>query len=98
MSEPTVVDARLDKLERDNRRLKLTVGALLLVLAAAAVPLVGVVMPQQIPELIQARQFQVIDESGDRRVVMNSAGIVYHDEYGRERAVMNQRGFFYNDW
>ena len=28
MSETTVVDARLDKLEQDNRRLKLTVGAM----------------------------------------------------------------------
>jgi hypothetical protein len=27
MSEPTVVDARLDKLEEDNRRLKLTAGS-----------------------------------------------------------------------
>ena len=31
MSETTVVDARLDKLEQDNRRLKLATGALLLV-------------------------------------------------------------------
>ena len=46
MSEPTVVDARLDKIEQDNRRLKLTVGALLLVMAA--VPLIGAVMPQEI--------------------------------------------------
>jgi hypothetical protein len=28
MSETIVVDARLDKLEQDNRRLKLTVGAM----------------------------------------------------------------------
>jgi hypothetical protein len=34
MSETPVVDARLDKLEQDNRRLKLTVGAVLMVLAA----------------------------------------------------------------
>ena len=45
MSEATVVDARLDKLERDNRRLKLAVGALLLVLAA--VPLIGAGPPGQ---------------------------------------------------
>ena len=58
MSEATVVDARLDKLEQDNWRLKLTVSALLL--ALAAVPLIGAVMPEQIP----ARRFQVIDENG----------------------------------
>ena len=28
MNKATVVDARLDKLEQDNRRLKLTVGAM----------------------------------------------------------------------
>ncbi len=33
MSEATVVDARLDKLEQDNRRLKLSIFPLLLVLA-----------------------------------------------------------------
>ena len=46
LRETTVVKARLDKLEQDNRRLKLTVGALLL--ALAAVPLIGAVMPQEI--------------------------------------------------
>ena len=68
MSETTVVDARLDKLEQDNRRLKLTVGALLL--ALAAVPLIGAVMPQQIPDVIQAQQFEVIYRDGTRRNVM----------------------------
>ena len=61
MSEPTVVDARLDKIEQDNRRLKLTLGALLLVMAA--VPLIGAVMPEQIPTLMVARRFEVIDEN-----------------------------------
>ena len=58
MSEATVLESRADKLEQDNRRLKLTVGALLL--ALAAVPLIGAVMPEQIP----ARRFQVIAENG----------------------------------
>ena len=58
MSEATVFESRVSKLEQDNRRLKLTVGALLL--ALAAVPLIGAVMPEQIP----ARRFQVIDENG----------------------------------
>ena len=34
MSESSAVDCRQDKLEEDNHRLKLTVGALLLVLAS----------------------------------------------------------------
>ena len=53
MSEATLLESRVDKLEQDNRRLKLTLGALLLVMAA--VPLIGAVMPQEIPELIEAR-------------------------------------------
>ncbi len=83
MSEATVVDARLDKLEQDNRRLKLTVGALLL--ALAAVPLIGAVMPEQIPELIQARQFRVIDENGTLRAFINRTGFAYYDESGTVR-------------
>ena len=75
MSEPTVVDARLDKLEQDNRRLKLMVGALLLVMAA--VPLVGAVMPEQIPELIQARRFEMIGENGTLRAAMDDEGFWY---------------------
>ena len=63
MSETTLLESRLSKVEQDNRRLKLTVGALLL--ALAAVPLIGAVMPEQIPEVIQAREFQVIDTNGN---------------------------------
>ncbi len=98
MSEPTVVDARLDKLERDNRRLKLTVGALLL--ALAAVPLIGAVMPEQIPEVIQAREFRVIDENGNVLASMSggASGVIsVRDENGNERAVMHAFGFVYLD-
>ena len=45
MNEPTAVESRLDRLKQDDRQLKLTVGALLLSLAA--VPLVGAAVPQQ---------------------------------------------------
>ena len=87
MSETTVVDARLDKLEQDNRRLKLTVGALLLVMAA--VPLVGAVMPEQIPEVIQARRFEVIDGNGMPRAVMGEIGFAYFDVNRTIRAMMD---------
>ena len=80
MSETTLLESRVDKIERDNRRLKLTVGALLLVLAA--VPLIGAVMPEQIPELIQARAFEVIDENGVRRALMVGEGIFYYGANG----------------
>ncbi|SVB60676.1 uncharacterized protein METZ01_LOCUS213530, partial [marine metagenome] len=45
MNESTAVESRLDKLDKDDRRPKLTVGALLL--ALATVPLVGAAVPQQ---------------------------------------------------
>ena len=95
MSEPTVVDARLDKLEQDNRRLKLMVGALLLVMAA--VPLVGAVMPEQIPEVIQARRFEVIDENGTLRTLMDGKTIAYLDENRVTRAQLYVDVFFYSD-
>ena len=97
MSETTVVDARLDKIERDNRRLKLTVGALLL--ALVAVPLVGAVMPEQVQvqDVIQARKFEVIGENGTRRAGLNATGIGFTDESNNIRAGMNADGIAYFD-
>ena len=95
MSETTVVDARLDKLEQDNRRLKLMVGALLLVMAA--VPLVGAVMPEQIPEVIQARRFEVIGGNGTLRALVSDKTIAYLDENRVTRAQFYADGFFYSD-
>ena len=95
MSETTVVDARLDKLEQDNRRRKRTVGGLLLLMSA--VPLIGAVMPEQIPELGQARQFQVIDEDEIIRASMNVGGISYYDENRTIRARLTADGFFHWD-
>ena len=95
MSETTLLESRVDKIERDNRRLKLTVGALLLVLAA--VPLIGAVMPEQIPELITAREFQVIDENGTLRALVSDKTIAYLDENRVTRAQFYIDGFFYSD-
>ena len=94
MSETTLLESRVDKIERDNRRLKLTLGALLL--ALAAVPLVGAVMPGQIPELITAREFHVIDENGTPRASMSTSGISYYGENG-SRASMDNLGIRYWD-
>jgi hypothetical protein len=95
MSEATLLESRVDKIERDNRRLKLTVGALLL--ALAAVPLIGAVMPEQIPEVIQARRFHVIDENDNIRAAMDRIGFDVHDENGTRRAFMSDNGFWYRD-
>tara|TARA_B100000470_G_scaffold29410_1_gene19418 strand:- start:12 stop:335 length:324 start_codon:yes stop_codon:yes gene_type:complete len=95
MNKATVVDARLDKLEQDNRRLKLTVGALLLVLAA--VPLIGAVMPEQIPEVIRAGAFHAIDGNGTLRALMDDKNIAYLDEDRVTRAQLYAAGFFLSD-
>jgi hypothetical protein len=95
MSETTVLEARVDKIERDNRRLKLTVGALLLVLAA--IPLIGAVMPEQVQDAVFARAFYVEDENGITRAAMNDLGIAYYDENGTTRATMADVGIWFND-
>jgi hypothetical protein len=95
MSEATVVDSRLDKLEQDNQRLKLALGSLLLVLAAVC--LIGAVMPQQIPEVIEAREFRVIGENGTRRAAVAADAIVYIDENGQSRAIIDALGIAYLD-
>ena len=91
MSEATLLESRLSKVEQDNRRLKLTVGALLLALAAVAV------MSQRIPDVIQARAFEVIDENETGRVMLNADGIGYHDENGNPRALLTDTGISYGD-
>ena len=91
MSEATVFESRASKLEQDNRRLKLTVGALLLALAAAAV------MSQRIPELIQARRFEVVDVEGTSRVHINEVGIAYSDYMDSLRATIGAGGIVYFD-
>ena len=103
MSEPTVVDARLDKIEQDNRRLKLAVGALLLVLAA--VPLIGAVMPEQIPGmalgsfllLVAAVPLvgAVISDGTPGAIEALEFRVV--DENGTLRALMMETGFLYLD-
>ena len=86
--------ARVGKLERDNRRWKLASGAVVAVLLAVA--LVGAVMPQEIPEIIEARAFHVTDENGELRALMNTNGIAYLDAQQR-RSQMNTYGISYLD-
>jgi hypothetical protein len=95
MSETTLLESRVSKIEQDNRRLKLSLGALLL--ALAAIPLIGAVMPEQIPELIQARQFEMIHRDGTVRARMSVDGIGYADENGTPRVLMSDLGFSYWD-
>ena len=93
LRETTVVKARLDKLEQDNRRLKLTVGALLLVMAAAS--LIGAVVPEQRPQVIRASAFRAIDGNGKNRAYIGTDGIAFADENGNNRASISTDGISY---
>ena len=77
------IAGRVQRLERDNRRLRLAAGCL--VALVVAVPLVGAVLPVQVPEVIEARSFRVLDEQGKVRVALRAAdgwtdGLAFYDE------------------
>ena len=86
MSDETLFESRLGTLEKDNRRLKLTLVALLLVLSA--VPLIGAIMPEQVPQVITARQFRVIDATDIVRVSISNSGVTYYDRNGTRRSMV----------
>ena len=70
------IAGRVQRLERDNRRLKLGAGALVALLVA--VPLVGAVLPAQVPEVIEARAFRVLDENGTPRAGLGAPGLAFY--------------------
>ena len=89
------IERRVERLERENRRLKVAGGAVVAVLLTVA--LVGAVMPQEIPEIIEARGFRVIDADGTMRVLMTAEAILYSDESGQLRVGMTADGIGYGD-
>ena len=94
MNKIGLMESRLGKLERDNRRLKMAFGVMSLLFAT--VVFIGMAMPEQIPKVIQAQQFQAVNENGNIRAVMTGGGIVYSDENG-VRAFINPGGISYWD-
>lgn len=86
--KPQLLDTlgrRVDRLERETRRLKL--GGLLALMVLAAV---GVVAQTAVPETIEARRFVVRDANGIMRFEVASRatafGLDIHDREGRVRA------------
>lgn len=85
------LSSRVERLERENRRTK-GVG-LALVGAALAAPLIGAATPNEVPEVISARRFQVVDETGRVRAGVNFKGFGLEDENDQVRALMSLGGF-----
>ncbi len=59
---PLTVDERLDRLERQNRRLKAWLASLLVVAVAAG--LLGFAQPDSVPDVVEARAFHVVGKDG----------------------------------
>jgi hypothetical protein len=89
MIPDTEITARLKRLERDNRRLKM-LGAAALVLAAV---LGAIAATRPVPDKITAHELDVVDEAGRVRVKVSttpySASVDVLDEQGDKAATMN---------
>lgn len=70
----TELTTRLERLERDNRRLKgLAVAVLVLAAGLSLYDAAGVhAAPQSVPEKISAHEFDVVDSLGTPRIIMGS--------------------------
>ena len=66
-------------------------------LLVAAVPLVGAVISDGTPGVIEAREFRVVDKNGTPRASVSDDGIHVRDENGTIRAVMEAEGIGYYD-
>ena len=87
---------RVAKLEQDNRRLKragLAVAAVLV-----AVPLAGATLPRQVPEVVTARAFRVLDEAGNLWARLDPSGLAFHDAipFGPRTTLTTDGLFFYD--
>ena len=89
------IAGRVQRLERDNRRLRLAAGCL--VALVVAVPLVGAVLPQEVPEVIEARAFRVLDEQGASQTYLSGALAFYDDQGGVLRVLLGAGGLSFVD-
>jgi len=64
------IEDRLNRLEKQNRTLRLAVGGL--VMGALALGVLGLTQGNAVPDLIQAKKIQIVDESGSRLVEFGS--------------------------
>ncbi len=76
------VEQRLRRVERENRRIKL--GMLAVMLVTGSLFLLGQSRPARVPELIKAQKFQVVDREGRVRIMLGVSG----DGSGDSRAIV----------
>jgi hypothetical protein len=85
---------RLDRLERENRRLKRVGSAVLIGLAILA--LMGQATPARVQKLVEAERFVLRDTNGKLRATLSmedgSPSLSLHDEVLRFRAVLGVAG------
>ncbi len=72
MDDSDTLTQRLDRLERENRRLKLA-GAFL-VLALVAVGAMGQVLPKAVPKVVEAERFVLRDPGGKIVATLGTEG------------------------
>lgn len=84
------ISRRIDRLERDNRRLKGFAAAVVIVLAALG----AVSAARPVPQKIAAHEFDVVDGSGETRVMLGviegGPRIGLFDAQGKPRAAMGE--------
>ena len=84
------------RVQRIERRLKLGAGVLAAVLVAVAT--VAAVLSEQVPEVIEARAFRVLDENGTPRAGLGAPGLAFYSEDGTIQTTHAPDGLrFYTD-
>ncbi len=90
MNEPTLdtLTQRLDRLERENRRLKL--AGVILLLALAAVGAMGQMIPRAVPKVVEAERFVLRDTRGKILATLGTeasgTSLSVYDQNGKPRA------------
>ena len=93
MNEPTMNNMvqRLDRLERENRRLKL-LGSLVLI-GIATLLLMGQAKPNRVAKVIEAEKFILRDSSGSERARSTRISITGYGAWAPDRAVNLRRAW-----
>ena len=84
------LEQRVARLENQNKKLQLALGAV--VTAMLGIAVAYAVMPQQVPDVIEAGAFRVRDHNGALRASVGVDGIGVLDANETLRAVMSSTG------